>query len=171
MEAVKAEAKVDPAAKPKPEVKKKHKSESEDSSDDSSAASSSDSDSSSSSSEEKPKKVSAPVTKRSEPTNLDLLLSLEDSLPTNASPQTVLTPTMGGMLTPMATQPLPGADSPITDAAAMFIPTKSVELLNKMTTGGLQVLYRFTRSPHLYSPAMCDIQVCPLFLDMQVRTL
>jgi AP-3 complex subunit beta len=166
MEAVKAEAKVDPAAKPKPEVKKKHKSESEDSSDDSSAASSSDSDSSSS--EEKPKKVSAPVTKRSEPTNLDLLLSLEDSLPTNASPQTVLTPTMGGMLTPMATQPLPGADSPITDAAAMFIPTKSVELLNKMTSGGLQVLYRFTRSPHLYSPAMCNIQVWHLFLNMQV---
>lgn len=80
-------------------------------------------------------------------------------MPTMSSPQSVLTPTMGGLLTPMASQAPLGSESPISEAAAMFVPTKTAELLNKMTSGGLQVLFRFTRSPHLYSPGMCNIQV------------
>jgi AP-3 complex subunit beta len=116
--------------------------------------SSSESSSESSDSDGKKKKVPA---KKSEPTNLDLLLSLDDSATTSGSPTTVLTPSSGVMLTPMTS--LPSTESLIAEAAAMFVPTKSTELLNKMSSAGLQVLQRFTRSPHLYSPAMCNIQV------------
>jgi AP-3 complex subunit beta len=65
---------------------------------------------------------------------------------------------MGGMLTPMS-QPSTGFESAISEAAPMFVPTKSVELLNKINSAGLQVIHRFTRSPHLYSHAMVNIQV------------
>ena len=174
VEAKKAETKACPAPKPGSEAakkKKKEKSETEDSSEDSSSESESES-SNSSSEDDKPKKAPRPVaTKRPETSNLDLLLSLEESLPTTASPQNVLTPTMGGMLTPMTSQPLPGSDSPISEAAAMFVPTKTVELLNKMTSGGLQVLFRFTRSPHLYSPGMCNIQVSKRIIHLKMKAL
>ena len=147
--------------KPKPEKRKTEKSDSDESSDDSSSDSSESSSDSDQDVKPKHKTVSGAVPKRSEPTNLDLLLSLEDSMPTSmTSPNNVLTPTMGGLLTPMASQLPPGTESsPISEAASMFVPTKSIELLNKMTSGGLQVLQRFTRSPYLYSGAMCNIQV------------
>ena len=107
--------------------------------------------------------VEKPSSKKVDQTNLDLLLSLEESVPTMSSPQNVLSPTMGGMLTPMGPLPTAGFESAISEAAPMFTPTKSVELLNKMSSGGLQVLQRFTRSPHLYSHAMCNIQVITIF--------
>ncbi len=115
--------------------------------------------------ETKPSKsvTEKPGSKKVEQTNLDLLLSLEESVPTMSSPHTVLSPTMGGLLTPMGPLPTSGFESAISDAAPMFTPTKSVELLNKMSSGGLQVLQWFTRSPHLYSHAMCNIQVLTLF--------
>jgi len=34
-----------------------------------------------------------------------------------------------------------------------------VELLDKVTTGGLRVRYRFTRHPHLYSPRMVTVEL------------
>lgn len=36
---------------------------------------------------------------------------------------------------------------------------KHKELLNKVTGHGLQLSYRFTRAPHLYSSAMCSIEL------------
>lgn len=161
VEPKKLAVKVEPEVKPKPEKRKTEKSDSDESSDDSSSDSSESSSDSDQDVKPKHKTVSGAVPKRSEPTNLDLLLSLEDSMPTSmTSPNNVLTPTMGGLLTPMASQLPPGTESsPISEAASMFVPTKSIELLNKMTSGGLQVLQRFTRSPYLYSGAMCNIQV------------
>ena len=41
----------------------------------------------------------------------------------------------------------------------MFVPVKETEILSKMSSGGLQVKYRFTRSPHLVSNAMVSIQL------------
>ncbi len=98
--------------------------------------------------------------KKSAQSNLDLLLSLDEEPQTGGSQQTVLSPMLGNMLTP-ANQPKTsvGGSSEgggVLEAPPVLVPTKTVEVLNKMTTSGLQVLYRFTRSPHLYS------QVCIL---------
>jgi AP-3 complex subunit beta len=42
----------------------------------------------------------------------------------------------------------------------MFTPLKQTELLSKMTTGGgLQVLYRFTRTPHLFAASMTSVEL------------
>ncbi len=45
------------------------------------------------------------------------------------------------------------------EASAMFVPVKETEILSKMTTNGLQVRYRYTRAPHLYSSSMTAIQL------------
>ena len=41
----------------------------------------------------------------------------------------------------------------------MFVSTIPMELLNKVTTGGVAVNYRFTRHPHLYAPRMVGIEL------------
>ena len=68
-----------------------------------------------------------------------------------------LTPSLGGLLTPGA--PATTAASSIQEAASMFVPLEEVELLSKMASNGLQVLYRYTRKPHLYSASMTSIQL------------
>lgn len=95
--------------------------------------------------------------KKSAQSNLDLLLSLDEEPQTVGSQQTILSPMVGGMLTPAnppKTSVVGSSEGGVLEAPPVLVPTKTVEVLNKMTTSGLQVLYRFTRSPHLYS------QVC-----------
>ncbi|XP_063848352.1 AP-3 complex subunit beta-2-like isoform X2 [Scylla paramamosain] len=91
--------------------------------------------------------------------NLDLLLDLEDSPPAMDTP--LLTPSLGGLLTPSpSSQPPslpPGAS--IQPASAKFIPVAKQELLNRISSGGLAVACRFTRSPHLYSPRMTSVEL------------
>ena len=91
--------------------------------------------------------------------NLDLLLDLEDSPPAMDTP--LLTPSLGGLLTPSPTsQPPslpPGAS--IQPASAKFIPIATQELLNRINGSGLAVACRFTRSPHLYSPRMTSVEL------------
>ena len=41
----------------------------------------------------------------------------------------------------------------------MFVSTIPMELLNKVTTGGVAVNYRFTRHPHIYAPRMVGIEL------------
>lgn len=41
----------------------------------------------------------------------------------------------------------------------IYVATESKELLNKLVTGGVQVDFRFTRKPHLYSTAMVSIEL------------
>lgn len=93
--------------------------------------------------------------------NLDLLLDLGDSPPSMEAP--ILTPSLGGFLTPTtapntpAEPQAPGAS--IRPASAIYIPTHTHELLNKMNGNGLSVTGRFTRSPHLYSPKMVSVEL------------
>lgn len=91
--------------------------------------------------------------------NLDLLLDLGDSPPSVDTP--LLTPSLGGLLTPTPTvqqQILPPGAS-IQPASAKYIPTVTFELLNRISSGGLTVSARFTRSPHLYSPRMISVEL------------
>jgi len=140
---------VDQPAKPKPKapVINRTKAETE-----------SDSDSSSSDDEPKPTKSTKPGKPEPLPpvkSNLDLLLDLEDIPPSMPTP--VLTPSLGGFLSPTSTanpsSPSPNIGQP------MFVATTSTELLNKVTTGGVAVSYRFTRHPHLYAPRMVAIEL------------
>ncbi|XP_039960442.1 AP-3 complex subunit beta-2 [Bactrocera tryoni] len=93
--------------------------------------------------------------------NLDLLLDLDDIPPVGP----VMTPSLGGFLTPGT--PLGGAVGLLPVSAAnrielvgpSHIEFKHRELLNKLSGHGLQVSYRFTRSPHLYSAAMVSIEL------------
>jgi len=146
--ATKAKPKVQPQpVKPKP-VKKAVKSES----------SSSDSDSSSSEDEVKKKpKKKAPKAAALPPlrTNLDLLLDLGDTPPSMPTP--TLTPSLGGFLTP--TTPSLSQKTAPEVGQPMYVSTTSLELLNKVTSGGVGVQYRFTRHPHLYAPRMVAIEL------------
>ncbi|KDR14139.1 AP-3 complex subunit beta-1 [Zootermopsis nevadensis] len=88
--------------------------------------------------------------------NLDLLLELDDVPPTITP---VLTPSLGGFLTPLSTHGMPITSVSIQLASPSFIPMKTTELLNKISGRGLHILSRFTRSPHLFSPAMVSIEL------------
>ncbi|XP_034475197.1 AP-3 complex subunit beta-2 [Drosophila innubila] len=94
--------------------------------------------------------------------NLDLLLDLDDVPPIGP----VMTPSLGGFLTP-GTPMMPGqvalqpqqACNRIELVGSSHTEFKHKELLNKVTGHGLQLSYRFTRAPHLYSAAMCSIEL------------
>nr|XP_014087131.2 AP-3 complex subunit beta-2 [Bactrocera oleae] len=93
--------------------------------------------------------------------NLDLLLDLDDIPPVGP----VMTPSLGGFLTPGTPQggavgllPVSAANR-IELVGPSHIEFKHRELLNKLSGHGLQVSYRFTRSPHLYSAAMVSIEL------------
>eukprot|EP00090_Calanus_glacialis_P025590 TRINITY_DN4005_c0_g1_i1.p1 TRINITY_DN4005_c0_g1~~TRINITY_DN4005_c0_g1_i1.p1 ORF type:complete len:1074 (-),score=457.80 TRINITY_DN4005_c0_g1_i1:225-3446(-) len=117
-----------------------------------------DSETSSSDEEAKPTKVTKPSKKPNPiPTpksNLDLLLDLEDIPPSMPTP--VLTPSLGGFLSPTSTA---SPSLSVNIGQPMFVSTIPMELLNKVTTGGVAVNYRFTRHPHLYAPRMVGIEL------------
>ncbi|KAJ8668815.1 hypothetical protein QAD02_000074 [Eretmocerus hayati] len=93
--------------------------------------------------------------KKEEPkSNLDLLLDLDDVTPVTP----VMTPSMGGFLTPIVPTSSLISDG-IKEVPPSFIPSKKYELLNKVSGRGLRVEYRFTRSQHLISPAMVNIEL------------
>ena len=82
------------------------------------------------------------------------VLDLEDVPPSMPTP--TLTPSLGGFLTP--TTPSQQKTTPEV-GQPMFVSTTSLELLNKVTSGGVGVQYRFTRHPHLYAPRMVAIEL------------
>ncbi|EDW62680.1 AP-3 complex subunit beta-2 [Drosophila virilis] len=94
--------------------------------------------------------------------SLDLLLDLYDIPPIGP----VMTPSLGGFLTP-GTPMMPGqaalqpqqARNQIELVGPSHTEFKHKELLNKVSGHGLQLSYRFTRAPHLYSSAMCSIEL------------
>eukprot|EP00088_Acartia_fossae_P039323 TRINITY_DN4092_c0_g1_i1.p1 TRINITY_DN4092_c0_g1~~TRINITY_DN4092_c0_g1_i1.p1 ORF type:complete len:820 (+),score=172.63 TRINITY_DN4092_c0_g1_i1:46-2460(+) len=141
--------------------------ESSSSSDDSDASSESDQEivakSKPKSNKDKPTKLAAAVTnpskKGSAPvSNLDLLLDL-DSGPGIGGEGGIMAP--APVLTPSATTPSTGGmeSSNGGDLKPMFVSSTSEELLNKISTGGVQVNYRFTRRPHIYAPDMMAIEL------------
>jgi AP-3 complex subunit beta len=86
--------------------------------------------------------------------NLDLLLDLDDAA--SSAPGQVMTPSLGGFLTPMS----PGAPhNKIELVSPTFITFSPVELLNKVNGYGLGITYKFTRSPHLFSASMVSIEL------------
>ena len=51
------------------------------------------------------------------------------------------------------------ASATIATASAAHVPTETTVLLNKMASGGLQVAYRYTRSPDVGSDSNCNIEL------------
>lgn len=99
----------------------------------------------------------APAAK-AERSNLDLLLDLDDIAP--AGP--IMTPSFGGFLSPSPVY----ANAAATNVTSRFelvgpshIPLAKHELLNKINGHGLQIHYRFTRAPHLFSAKMVSIEL------------
>lgn len=140
---------------------------SDNSSEESSSDDSSESDDDSDSSKEKkmavnkPKENSKPTVQstKSERSNLDLLLDLGDIAP--SAP--IMTPSLGGFLTPMSNATVSNAVSNTSSRFELVGPVHvsldKRELLNKTNSHGLQINYRFTRAPHLYSAKMVSIEL------------
>uniref|UniRef100_A0A182JZH4 AP-3 complex subunit beta n=1 Tax=Anopheles christyi TaxID=43041 RepID=A0A182JZH4_9DIPT len=87
--------------------------------------------------------------------NLDLLLDLDDIPPIGP----VMTPSLGGFLTPMAATNAASLGTGIELVGPSFISMKKHELLNKVNGFGLGIQYRFVRSPHLYSSRMVSVEL------------
>ncbi|ETN62767.1 Beta3 protein [Anopheles darlingi] len=89
--------------------------------------------------------------------NLDLLLDLDDIPPIGP----VMTPSMGGFLTPMTATGggFVAGGSSVELVGPSFIPSKKRELLNKVNGFGLGIEYRFVRAPHLYSSRMVSVEL------------
>jgi len=120
-----------------------------------------------SSSEEEEKKPQRAIKKNTVKTaappqsNLDLLLDLSSDTAPAISPPS-LTPSLGGFLTPTpGSGGTPGSEAPSTavEVSPVHVPSERKELVNKMSSGGLQVLYRYTRTPHLYAKEMCNVEL------------
>uniref|UniRef100_A0A6P7GSY9 AP-3 complex subunit beta-1-like n=1 Tax=Diabrotica virgifera virgifera TaxID=50390 RepID=A0A6P7GSY9_DIAVI len=88
----------------------------------------------------------------SKKSNLDLLLDLDDI----DNPAPVMTPSLGGFFSPST--PL-DVNTSIQIVQPVFLSTKPVELLNRINGKGLSATFRFTRTPHLYSPSMTNINL------------
>lgn len=135
--------------------------DSESDSDDSSSSSDSDSDDDSSEIDEKSTKdviIQNKMTKVKEmapKSNLDLLLDLDDFSTGGSS---IMTPSLGGFLTPLNIPNSTFSDG-LELVAPSYIPLNSNELLNKINGYGLGVTYRFTRAPHLFSSNMISIEL------------
>ncbi|XP_063708004.1 AP-3 complex subunit beta-2 [Culicoides brevitarsis] len=86
--------------------------------------------------------------------NLDLLLDLEDFAPVGAP---LMTPSLGGFLSPMT--PATNLGDSIELIGPSYIPNTYAELLNKINGFGLSVTYRYTRGPHLFSAYMVSIEL------------
>jgi AP-3 complex subunit beta len=87
--------------------------------------------------------------------NLDLLLDLDEMAPISSN---VMTPSMGGFLTPI-TPSTSNIANRIETVGPSYIATDTSELLNKVNGYGLGITYKFTRSPHLYSSSMVSIEL------------
>ncbi|KAL7036751.1 hypothetical protein ACKWTF_008930 [Chironomus riparius] len=93
-----------------------------------------------------------PVSKK---TNLDLLLDLDDVAPSG----NIMTPSLGGFLTPMTPSASSSLPNRIELVGPSFIAMKSTELLNKVNGYGLGITYKYTRAPHLFSSNMISIEL------------
>lgn len=94
-----------------------------------------------------------PVKNDKQKKNLDLLLDLDD-IDTIVP---VMTPSMGGFLTPITSNTT--VNNQIQVMPPQFLPTKQIELLNRITGKGLGITYRYTRNPHLFNPSMISLNL------------
>ncbi|CAH0562703.1 unnamed protein product [Brassicogethes aeneus] len=124
------------------------------SSSESSSSSNDDSDGSENEAAENSKKINRTAPRKPEKSNLDLLLDLASDDGVTSAP--VMTPSMGGFLTP-STPNEQTSSMHVTQPS--FVNTKPLELLNRLNGRGLSATYRFTRCPHLYSPSMTNVNI------------
>lgn len=88
--------------------------------------------------------------------NLDLLLELDDIAP--AGP--IMTPSLGGFLTGIINSGHVAQEPTRYELTGPSLtPNTQYELLNKINGLGLQIHYRFTRAPHLFSTRMVSIEL------------
>lgn len=102
------------------------------------------------------KPTAAPA--KAERSNLDLLLDLDDITPTAP----IMTPSLGGFLTPISNATslvAPNTMSRFELVGPVHVTLEKRELLSKINGHGLQINYRFTRAPHLYSAKMVSIEL------------
>lgn len=93
-----------------------------------------------------------------ERSNLDLLLDLSDIAPTAP----IMTPSLSGFLSPIsnaASTIFSNTSSRFELVGPVHVSMDKRELLNKTNSHGLQINYRFTRAPHLYSAKMVSIEL------------
>lgn len=88
--------------------------------------------------------------------NLDLLLDLDIS----DAVAPVMTPSLGGFLTPINNvNPINVTPHAIQVIPPVFYPVKEIELLDRISGRGLNITYRYTRNPHLFSSTMVNINL------------
>ncbi|KAK5639081.1 hypothetical protein RI129_011573 [Pyrocoelia pectoralis] len=129
----------------KPQPAKNNRKKTQSSSSESESSSDSEDESSSIPHEDKVITTMPEPPKPKEKSNLDLLLDLGD-IPITP----IMTPSLGGFLTPFeppSIQTLP----------PKYVSSKEFELLNKINGRGLSIMYRYMRTPHLFSPQMVNI--------------
>lgn len=111
--------------------------------------------------ENKPKENSKAIVQpslKAERSNLDLLLDLGDIAPTAP----IMTPSLGGFLTPISSSRACAVSTSRFEfelVGPIHVSLDNRELLNKTNSQGLQINYRFTRAPHLYSSKMVSIEL------------
>lgn len=91
--------------------------------------------------------------------NLDLLLDLDDIPP---MPSNLMTPSLGGFLSPLTSTAGNNAaakSNGIELIGPLYFPLNNHELLNKVNGYGLGITYRFTRAPHLASSTMISFEL------------
>lgn len=131
--------------------KKENHVESEDTE---SSSSSSDSESESEAEKSAPEVNHKPMAVKQLPSksNLDLLLDLDEV----AVAGQVMTPSLGGFLTPTASS---APSNRIELVGPSFIAIDKMELLNKVNGYGLGITYKYTRAQHLFSAYMVSIEL------------
>lgn len=70
-----------------------------------------------------------------------------------------MTPSLGGFLTPIS----PTVADNIREVSTSYVPLQKTTLLNSITGHGLKIEYRFTRSQHLVSSSLVNIEL--MFLN------
>lgn len=136
-------------------VKKKNNVDSEDSESSSSSSESGSEAESEGSAAEVNHKAEA-VKQTTKKSDLDLLLELDDVSPVAGQ---IMTPSLGGFLTPMSSSGFSGGRNRIELVGPSFIAMDKMELLNKVNGYGLGIGYKYTRSPHLFSANMVSIEL------------
>ena len=89
--------------------------------------------------------------------NIDLLLDLDNM---ESFTPTVITPSLGGFLTPISHKSNSESNYSVPSiqlVTPIFWPIESIELLNKINGRGIEITYKYNRNPHLISPSMVNI--------------
>ncbi|XP_066600233.1 AP-3 complex subunit beta-2 [Prorops nasuta] len=141
------------SGKSKSEYESDHKKKDSNESDSEYESEESESEEDTDSQDSEPKRqVEKQIVKEKPKSNLDLLLDLDDVIPITP----VMTPSLGGFLTPMNPTTI---INDVREVSASYVPLKKIELLNPISSHGLKIEYRFTRSPHLVSNHFVSIEV------------